>query len=181
MDEARAEPLAEGRKSWGCLGTLALLFLVAGFAYWKVRRDYAPRVGAEVGSVAVLDAAGRRHTLAEFRGKVVVVDVWATWCPPCRRSLPEVAKLQSSSDGRWIVLPISVDEGGFRDVSAYQQRSALAFQAYVPADPDALAPFGPIPGIPTTIVVGTDGKLRARWSGYYPGRAEQELEQALRN
>ena len=54
--------------------------------------------GTDVSRVAFRDAGGNRHTMAEFRGKVVLVDVWATWCPPCRRSLPEVAELQKAAE-----------------------------------------------------------------------------------
>ena len=68
--------------------------------------------GTDVSQVAFRDVAGNHRTLAEFKGKVVLVDVWATWCPPCRKSLPEVADMQRSGGESYVVLPISVDRGG---------------------------------------------------------------------
>lgn len=179
MNEDAMERIRDQWGRWGCFVTLGLVGLVLLFGVWKLKRDSAPLVGADVRSVAFLDAEGRRHTLAEYAGKVVVVDVWATWCPPCQASLPELAKLQSEADGRYAVLPISVDDGGFRDVTAYLSRHPMPLQAYVPLDGGALEPFGPISGIPTTIIVDENGRLRTRWSGYGPGRTESELKAAL--
>jgi len=65
-----------------------------------------------VSQVSFVDAAGVQHSLAEYSGKVVVVDVWATWCPPCRASLPEVAALQKRGDDSFAVLAIPVDYDG---------------------------------------------------------------------
>ncbi len=183
MDEDTMESIRDGWSRWGCFVTVGLVVLVGLLGIWIVKRDNAPRVGAEVGSVAFLDAEGRRHTLAEYAGKVVVVDVWATWCPPCQASLPEIAQLQSAADGRYAVLPISVDAGGFKDVDVYlsgQLMPLKALKAYVQAGRSSLEAFGPISGIPTTIIVDTNGKLRTRWSGYSPGRAEHELKAALK-
>ncbi len=182
MDEDRRDTLADAWNRWGCFGTLGLAILLAIGGVWIIRRDHAPRVGADVRSVAFLDAAGRRHTLAEHAGRPVVVDVWATWCPPCKASLPELARLQAAAGDRYAVIPLSVDDGGFAEVAAYLQRQAppvRELRAFVPEGQGALEPFGPISGIPTTILVDARGRLRARWSGYDPGRAETELKALL--
>ncbi|HOU66058.1 MAG TPA: TlpA disulfide reductase family protein, partial [Thermomonas sp.] len=63
------------------------------------------------------DVSGQTRTLAEFGGKVVLIDVWATWCPPCRKSLPEVASLQKRGGEDFVVLAVSVDKGGWGDVT----------------------------------------------------------------
>lgn len=135
---------------------------------------------AQVETVSFLDAEGRRGSLADFKGKVVIVDVWATWCPPCRRSLPEVAALQGKGGGDFVVLAISVDREGFLAVKPFlSERPELGLKAVVPENSQALAPFGAIDGIPTTLVIDRKGRVRERWSGFYPGRAEQALQAAL--
>ncbi len=182
MDEAAMERGRDRSGRWGCFAALGLVGAVLLFGLWRVKRDITPQVGVDVRSVAFLDAQGQRHTIAEYAGKVVVVDVWATWCPPCRASLPELAQLQTEAGSRYAVLPISVDDGGFKDVDAFllsQPMPLRALKAYVPADRNSLDSFGPISGIPTTIIVDGDGKLRTRWSGYGPGRAASELKAAL--
>ena len=139
-----------------------------------------PAGGADVSRVAFLDAEGNRRTLAEFKGKVVLVDVWATWCPPCRASLPEVAELQKAGGDRYVVLPISVDRGGWGDVKPFlQQNPGLGLTAYLPDGGKALDPFGEIRGIPTTLIVDREGRLVKRWSGYGAGMAKRALDEAL--
>jgi thiol-disulfide isomerase/thioredoxin len=137
--------------------------------------------GADVRKVAFRDAAGVKHTLAEYQGKVVLVDVWATWCPPCRASLPEVAALQKAGGEDYVVLPISVDRGGWGDVNPFlAQNPSLALTAFLPDGAGALDAFGEISGIPTTLVIGRDGRLIKRWSGYGEGMAKRALDEALK-
>lgn len=137
--------------------------------------------GSDVSRVAFLDAEGNRHTLAEFKGKVVLVDVWATWCPPCRRSLPEVAELQRAGGDAYVVLPISVDRGGWGDVKPFLAQNAhLGLTAFLPAGAGALDAFGEISGIPTTLVVDRRGRLVQRWSGFAEGKAKRALDEALK-
>jgi thiol-disulfide isomerase/thioredoxin len=134
-----------------------------------------------VGHVEFLDASGAKRSLTEFNGQVVVVDVWATWCPPCRASLPEVAALQKRGGEQFVVLPISVDRGGWGDVKPFLKANPqLGLEAFLPAGAEALRPFGEIRGIPTTLIVDRHGRLRERWSGYAAGRAEKALEEALK-
>ena len=137
--------------------------------------------GTDVSRVAFQDAEGNRRTLAEFKGKVVLVDVWATWCPPCRASLPEVADLQKAGGERYVVLPISVDRGGWGDVRPFlAQNSQLGLTAYLPDGGRALADFGEIRGIPTTLIIDRKGRLVQRWSGYREGMAKRGLDEALK-
>ena len=137
--------------------------------------------GADVSRVAFRDAEGNRRTLADFKGKVVLVDVWATWCPPCRKSLPEVAAMQKAGGDRYVVLPISVDQGGWGDVKPFlAQNPQLGLTAYLPDGAKALDAFGEIRGIPTTLIIDRQGRLVQRWSGYAEGKAKQALDEALR-
>jgi thiol-disulfide isomerase/thioredoxin len=137
--------------------------------------------GTDVSRVAFRDAEGNRRTLADLKGKVILVDVWATWCPPCRRSLPEVAELQKAGGDTYVVLPISVDRGGWGDVSPFlAQNPQLGLTAFVPDGPKALEAFGEISGIPTTLIIDRRGKLVQRWSGYGEGMARRALDEALR-
>ncbi len=156
--------------------------LLAGCSFGGGAKGPVPAASRKrVGHVEFLDASGARRSLAEFNGKVIVVDVWATWCPPCRASLPEVAALQKGGGERFVVLPISVDRGGWGDVRPFLEANPrLGLEAYLPAGPGALEPFGEIRGIPTTLILDRHGRLRERWSGYSPGRTEKALEEALR-
>ncbi|HJU83479.1 MAG TPA: redoxin family protein [Holophagaceae bacterium] len=169
---ARLEPFWA---RWGWLllvGAAALVFV----GVWMRARG-GGAVGEDLSAVAYVDASGARHTLAEHRGKVVVVDVWATWCPPCRRSLPEIGRLQAQADAHYTVLALSIDDHGFDDIRPFfQAHPELKLDAVVPAD---LGPLGPVNIVPTTVVLDPQGRVRARWSGYRPGLAEQALKAAL--
>jgi thiol-disulfide isomerase/thioredoxin len=159
-------------------GFLAALFLGCDF----LSKARPAKIGADVSTVSFQDEQGKRLTLAEYKGKVVLVDVWATWCPPCRASLPEIIVLQrkAETDSRFAVLAVSLDQGGFADIEAFRRDNPnMAIRSFLPLNGKSLEPFGEIPGIPTTLVIGRDGKLIKRWSGYYEGRAEKELMQAL--
>lgn len=172
---------------WRTLAAAALvgggLLLVAfvGFRGLSGGGGEEASTGADVRQVAFHDAEGNRRTLADYQGKVVLVDVWATWCPPCRKSLPEVAELQKAGGDRYVVLPISVDRGGWNDVKPYLAKNPqLGLTAYVPDGAKGLEPFGEIRGIPTTIIIDRQGRVVKRWAGYGEGMAKRALEEALK-
>lgn len=126
----------------------------------------------------------RSRLLSEYRGKVVVVDFWTTWCPPCRRSLPELADLQQQGDkGAIAVVPVNMDEDGWPVVHAFIMRNSRAlasFHAFRAGSgkngPDVL---GPVEAYPTTFIVDPEGKLAWWWSGYGEGLVKERANQVL--
>ncbi len=170
------------------MGGVALLavLLFAGLV-WLLKGSVAQgesglaAKGQDVSAVAYLDAGGTRHTLAEERGKVVVVDVWATWCPPCRKSLPGLAKLAVAGGNDYSVIPISVDDDGFKAVTPFlQQHGELAaLPGLVPDGAGGIAPLGQVQGIPTTFLLDREGKVLDAWSGVQEARLDAGLKRAL--
>ena len=162
-----------------CAG-LAALGLLGGCGSVGDGETIPPKDRKPVSHAAILDSGGQRSTLAERHGKVVLVDVWATWCPPCRQSLPEIAALQRKGGDDYEVLAVSVDRGGWTDVAPFlASNPSLGLKAWIPAGADGLAPLGSIRFIPTTLVIDRQGRIRTRWSGYRPGQAEKALKEAL--
>jgi thiol-disulfide isomerase/thioredoxin len=114
-----------------------------------------------------MDAAGAKHTLAEFKGKVAVVNFWATWCAPCVKEMPGLASLAGSMKGKPVVfVPISVDKVEDKQfaIDRLGQLSSKAFDFY--SDPSyAMVYDASAAGLPTTVIYGKDGVELARLSG----------------
>lgn len=163
------------------LASIILPAMLVGCGLGSTEGPADPSGRKRVSHATFADAAGQVRTLAEFNGKVVLIDVWATWCPPCRKSLPEIAALQKKGGDAFVVLAVSVDRGGWPEILPFLQANpGLGLEALVPGPGEGLEPFGAIPAIPTTLVVDRQGRLRERWSGYAPGRVEQALAAALK-
>ena len=91
------------------MGTAALLALAGGvaLAVW----DQSPRDAAALLSLSLPDTSGRQQSLAQWRGKVVVVNFWATWCAPCREEMPEFVKIQHELGPRGLqFVGIAIDQ-----------------------------------------------------------------------
>lgn len=126
-----------------------------------------PADGTAPPAYAFVDASGKKVTAADFKGKVVVMNLWATWCAPCKLEMPTLAKLAQAYAGKPVaVVAVSIDKADALDqAKAFIAANApLAFYN----DPDAKLPWALKPtaaGMPTTIILGKDGLERGRISG----------------
>lgn len=112
------------------------------------------------------DTAGKEVSSAEFKGKVVVLDFWATWCPPCRAEIPGYIALQKKyADKGVVIIGVSVDEQGAAAVVPFAKAQGINYRMLL-ANDDAVAAFGNIQAIPTTFVIDRDGNIRAKHVGY---------------
>ena len=123
---------------------------------------------AQVAPVAsFVDSTGKTTRIADFKGQVTVVNLWATWCAPCVLEMPTLAKLAASYEGKPVqVVAVSIDnaEGADKARAFIAKHAPLAFYH----DPNMALPFAVKPaavGMPTTIIYGPDGVERARLSG----------------
>jgi thiol-disulfide isomerase/thioredoxin len=112
------------------------------------------------------DDQGRDLTLGDFRGRVVVLNVWATWCVPCRKEMPTLDRLQARLGGKdFLVVALSIDRKGVEAIRGFYQDVGVENLAmYV--DPSGRGSRGlGLPGVPTTLLIDQEGREVARKIG----------------
>ena len=111
-----------------------------------------------------------RLSSADLAGKIVVIDFWATWCPPCRAEIPGYVELQEAFGDKGVVfVGISLDQGAGADVKV--QKFIEEFKINYPivmGDMEIVEAFGGVVSIPTTFVVDREGQIVRRKVGYKP-------------
>ena len=112
------------------------------------------------------DAAGKEHSFTDFAGRGLVVNLWATWCPPCVAEMPALERLARALAGEGVVvLPLSSDRGGRAQVEAFYQRVGIT-GLEVWLDPRGAAARGMgVRALPTTVIVDRAGMEQARLEG----------------
>jgi len=116
--------------------------------------------------ISFVDAAGKQHRLSEFRGHGMVINLWATWCPPCVEEMPSLAALSKALAPHDIaVLPLSSDHGGAKAVEAFFARRDITGLPVL-LDPEGAATRAfKAPGLPTSVVIDKQGREVARVEG----------------
>ncbi len=119
-----------------------------------------------VPAVQFMDETGRVMTLEDFRGRVVVLNLWATWCTPCVAEMPMLDRLQKQLEGKDAeVVALSIDRGGQQAVKEFYERIGVKrLKIYVDPTMRAQTGLGTL-GLPTTLIIDREGRERGRLMG----------------
>ncbi len=122
----------------------------------------------------VTDLDGKSISTAALKGKVVIVNFWATWCPPCRAEIPELVELQAKYRDRLQIIGVSVDEDATpQEVNAFAAKAGINYPVIM--GKDIAKEYGGVPALPTSFVVNKDGGVVQKHVGILQ-RAEVETE-----
>jgi cytochrome c biogenesis protein CcmG, thiol:disulfide interchange protein DsbE len=142
--------------------------------------DLAAWSGGAAPRLVLKDMTGKEHDLAQYRGKVVLVNFWATWCEPCRAEMPSMEALrQRYADAPFAVLAVNVDEPEQR-IRAFLQRMPLTFQILLDPGMQATREWN-ARILPASFLVGRDGRIRysargdVNWTGEAVTRVVADL------
>lgn len=127
-----------------------------------------PAAYASAPSWELTDLEGQTVTSSDFDGKVVLVDFWATWCPPCRKGIPEFVELQEEyGDDGLVIVGISLDRQGASVVKPFADKMNINYPL-VMGNQEVVQAFGGIEGIPTAFLINREGEIVDKHVGYTP-------------
>lgn len=122
-------------------------------------RDLQAYKGGTTPPLVLKDLSGKTHDLKQYRGKVVLINFWATWCPPCRAEMPSMQRLKAKMAGKPFVI-LAVDMGETEgEVRAYIRQIKTDFTVLLDKDGRALKAWK-VFAFPTSYVVDAQGKIR---------------------
>jgi len=148
--------------------TIAIVIVLAlsGFialrykdSFIKYLKPAAVAVGRPAPDLTASEMDGRTVRLADYRGKVVVLNIWATWCPPCVDEMPSLDKLyREFKDQNFALLAVSIDSDGIAAVAPFMTKHGLTFPALIDSQA-AIQTAYEITGVPETFIIDKNGIL----------------------
>lgn len=160
--------MSNSRQWWMVGGLLGLLVVLVALG-WTVRDRFLPvEVGTAAPSFAARDLQGDPVALAELRGEVVLLNIWATWCPPCREEMPSMQRLYDRLEGEGLrVVAVSIDapsgqvDAGGRpggDIGAFADAMGLSFPIWHDPSGDVQRIYRTT-GVPESFVIDRNGTI----------------------
>jgi cytochrome c biogenesis protein CcmG/thiol:disulfide interchange protein DsbE len=115
----------------------------------------------------VKDLNGKPVNTADWKGKAVLLNFWATWCPPCREEIPALIALQKKYEGRLVIVGVSEDEDSPDAVLKFANRLGINYQV-VMSTPEIVGKWGGVEALPTTFLVNSQGRVVGKNRGERP-------------
>ncbi len=156
------------------------------FKYWKIfvlglilasGIVYAAEVGEEAADFSLLNLSQKKVNLSDYQGKVIILDFWDTWCPPCIKEIPDFVELQKKWADKGVqIIGIALGKQGLVTVKSFAKKYKINYPVLL-GDEVTLKKYGPIRGIPTTFVIDKEGKIYKKYIGY---RAKRVFENDIK-
>jgi thiol-disulfide isomerase/thioredoxin len=122
---------------------------------------------------------GKTIKLSDYRGKVVIVDFWATWCPPCRKGIPDLIELQKEFKNDLVVIGVSLDQDTKSDVVPFIKKYGINYPIVYGTN-QVIMDYGSINAIPTSFVINKEGKIVDKHIGLVPkSEYEKKIKEIL--
>jgi thiol-disulfide isomerase/thioredoxin len=150
-----------------------------GTAQVEASSDVGVTEGKRPPSFKLPDLDGNEVALTDYVGKVVVLDLWATWCPPCRQEIPFLIELyEEHKDEGLVVVGVGLDDGGAGVLRPFVEQNGITYPILV-GNRDVGQRYK-LQGIPTTFILDRDGRIAAKHLGFRPTDAEVMREEVAR-
>jgi cytochrome c biogenesis protein CcmG, thiol:disulfide interchange protein DsbE len=169
---ARRDDQRSARRSLLHVAEGLLWVLVAGLFLWRIapQARAAARgnaAGPEAPAVTLALLHGGNVPLARLKGQVVLVNFWATWCPPCRAEMPAFQQVyQARHPDGFTVVGVSMDDGAPPHVAAFLEDHAIGYPIAM-ATPETVAAFGGVNSLPTSFLIDRRGRVRYTVHGMF--------------
>ena len=158
-----------------CLVLLAAI-LTASLIVGVATSAFGLRPGDKAPGFELPDVNGDTHRLRDHKGKVLIVDFWATWCGPCKAEVPHFKSLYGKyKDRGFEILAIAMDRKGAKVVKPFVEQTKVDYVVLI-GNTKVAKDYGGITAYPTTFIVDTEGKIRRKFVGY---RTEDFLESSF--
>ena len=138
-----------------------ILLLCAILLFSPLYSDSKPE---SVKNFSFLDLSGKLHNFDEYKGKWVLVNYWATYCPPCRAEMPDIERFYQDNKNKFTVL--GMDAGGSEkaEIASFQKEFGISYPL-IPAQESTMLAFGIVMGIPTSYIISPKGEIIDKYVG----------------
>lgn len=123
-----------------------------------------PKVRVKAPAFTLRDIGGAAQSLSDFKGKVVLLKLWATWCPNCREEMPSLEKLYKEFQAKGVIVVAVVIDGRLEDVKSLAEKMGLTFPILLDSDGVVRKNYE-VTALPMTYIIGKDGKISGRLYG----------------
>lgn len=150
---------------------ISLVFLLAfsSQVYSQPKAAAAGTIGADAANFSLINLVGEEVTLEQYRGKVVLLNFWASWCAPCKIEIPDFIRMYEKhrEDGLEII-GITLSSGSVAEIRQFVQAWNINYPILTGDEKylqDLTLKYGGIRGVPTTFLIDREGKIRQKWIG----------------
>lgn len=155
------------------------IVLLAGLVIYAFQPPKKLGEGAVAPNITLRLLTGETKTLQDYRGKVVVLDFWATWCAPCRFTMPKMIQFYHRHRNQNVeVIGVAVDVNSPADVEAFVREMGVNYPIALDTNASAKSAFQ-INSLPTLFIIDKEGNILARLEGYDPQNTIQVMEETV--